>query len=53
MKRVNEVFTDDEHLEMKKNKGEMSWHEFLLKLVRFYDKSNEIVKEKEVEFNGK
>lgn len=33
-----EVFTDEEHSEITKNKGKMNWHDFLLMLAREFNK---------------
>ena len=33
MKTVNVVFTDEEHKKLVNVKGNLSWHDFILKLV--------------------
>lgn len=34
MKTINEKFTDKEFKELKKSKGKLSWHDFILKLKK-------------------
>ncbi len=34
MKTINETFTDEEHKELLEKKGDSSWHDFIMKLVR-------------------
>ena len=41
MKRINEVFTDEEHTEIIQNKDDITWHDFLLMLAREYNKIKE------------
>jgi len=33
MKTINETFTDEEHKELLKKKGELSWHDFIIKTL--------------------
>ena len=33
MKTINETFTDEEFRKLKKKKGKLSWHDFILKLT--------------------
>lgn len=33
MKTLNETFTDKEYRDLKKVKGKLSWHDFILKLI--------------------
>jgi predicted CopG family antitoxin len=33
MKAINVTFEDKEHEELSKKKGELSWHDFILKLI--------------------
>ena len=33
MKTINETFTDEEIRKLKKKKGKLSWHDFILKLI--------------------
>jgi hypothetical protein len=34
MKTVNEVFTDEEHEQLKRKKGNKRWHDFILELTK-------------------
>ena len=34
MKSISETFTDEEHKLLLKAKGKLSWHDFILKLVK-------------------
>lgn len=34
MKTINETFTDEEHKELVEKKGDLSWHDFIMNLVR-------------------
>lgn len=34
MKTINETFTDEEHERLIEEKGELSWHDFIMKLIR-------------------
>ncbi len=34
MKTINETFTDEEHKELLEKKGDLSWHDFILKLLK-------------------
>ena len=34
MKNINIVFTDEEHEKLTKAKGELSWHKFILTLLK-------------------
>jgi len=34
MKRINEIFTKEEHRLLIKAKGELNWHDFIMKLVK-------------------
>lgn len=38
MKTINETFTDEEHKELSKRKGKLSWHDFILKLLEWIGK---------------
>ena len=34
MKNINIVFTDEDHAKLTKAKGELSWHDFILTLLK-------------------
>jgi len=34
MKRINEVFTDEEFERLKQNKGNKNWHNFIMELAK-------------------
>lgn len=34
MKRINEVFTDEEFKRLKQKKGGQNWHDFIMKLAK-------------------
>ena len=33
MKQINVYFDDDEHKKLEKKKGNLSWHDFIMKLL--------------------
>lgn len=37
MKRIYETFTDEEHAELVKAKGELNWHDFIMLLPKMED----------------
>jgi len=34
MKVINETFTDEEHANLVKAKGSMTWHDFILTIIK-------------------
>jgi len=44
MKQLNETFEDGEHFKLAKLKSElkMSWHNFILFLLEFYEKNKDL-----------